>query len=142
MDELRYIKPIQLFAEAEEKRLRDVMLNIREYDSPQIVRARYGMRKSELRTLPRIPQIASGSMEDEEYMEILKAGGLSGAEFAVNYGIESIMINFVKELIRQGLVFCEIKDCVYDTKRIRIDLSAIVGVPKIAQKRLDIDVTE
>lgn len=142
MDELRYIKPIQLFAEAEEKRLRDVMLNIRGYDSPQIVRVRYGMRRSELRTLPRIPQIASGSMEDEEYMEILKAGGLSGAEFAVNYGIESIMINFVKELIRQGLVICEIKDCVYDAKRIRIDLSAIVGVPKIAQKRLDIDVTE
>ncbi len=142
MDELRYIKPIKLFADAEEKRLRDVMLNIREYDSPQMVRTRYEMQKSELKIAPRIPRIESDGTEDEEYMEILKAGGLSGAEFAVNYGIESIMINFVKELIRQGLVICEIKDCVYDTKRIRIDLSAIVGVPKIAQKRLDIDVTE
>lgn len=141
MDELRYIKPIQLFAEAEEKRLRDVMLNIREYDSPQIVRARFDMRKSELKLTPRIPRLASDGAE-EEYMKILKEGGLSGCEFAINNGIESIMTTFVKELIRQGLVICEIKDCVYDTKRIRIDLSAIVGVPKIAQKRLDIDVTE
>ena len=95
MDELRYIKPIQLFAEAEEKRLRDIMVNIREYDSPQMVRARYGMRKSELRTFPRIPQIASDGVE--EYMKILNDGGLSsGSEFAVNYGIESILVSFFK----------------------------------------------
>lgn len=142
MDELRYIKPIKLFADAEEKRLRDVMLNIREYDSPQMVRIRYEMRKSELKIAPRIPRMVSDGAEGEEYIKILEAGGLSGSEFAVNYGIESIMINFVKELIRRGLVVCEIKDAMYDPKRIRIDLSAIVGVPKIAQKRLDIDVTE
>lgn len=141
MDELRYIKPIQLFVEAEEKRLRDVMLNIREYDSPQIVRARYGMRKSELRTLPRIPQIASGSME--EYMKILNDGGLSsGSEFAVNYGIESILVGFVKELIRQGLIICEIKDDRYNSNGFYIELSAVVDVPKITQKRLDINITE
>jgi len=140
MDELRYIKPIQLFAEAEEKRLRDIMVNIREYDSPQMVRARYGMRKSELRTFPRIPQIASDGVE--EYMKILKEGGLSGCEFAINNGIESIMTTFVKELIRQGLVVCEIKDAMYDPKRICIELSAVVGVPKKARKRFDIDVTE
>ena len=141
MDELRYIKPIQLFAEAEEKRLRDIMVNIREYDSPQMVRARYGMRKSELRTFPRIPQIASDGVE--EYMKILNDGGLSsGSEFAVNYGIESILVSFVKELIRQGLVVCEIKDAMYDPKRICIELSAVVGVPKKARKRFDIDVSE
>ena len=141
MDELRYIKPIQLFAEAEEKRLRDFMVDIREYDSPQMVRARYDMRKSELKLAPRIPRLAIDG-EEEEYMKILKEGGLSGCEFAINYGIESIMITFVKELIRQGLVICEIKDTMYDPKRICIELSAVVGVPKKARKRLDIDVTE
>lgn len=141
MDELRYIKPIQLFAEAEEKRLRDIMVNIREYDSPQMVRARYGMRKSELRTFPRIPQIASDGVE--EYMKILNDGGLSsGSGFAVNYGIESILVSFVKELIRQGLIICEIKDGQYNSKGFYIELSAVVAVPKIAQKRLDIDITE
>lgn len=137
MNELRYIKPIKLFAEAEEKRLRDIMVDIREYESPQMVRARYDMRKSELKLAPRIPRLATEDAE-EEYMKILRAGGLSGAEFAVNYGIESIMITFVKELIRQGLVICEIKDAMYDPKRISIELSAVVGVPKITQKRLDI----
>lgn len=141
MDELRYIKPIQLFAEAEEKRLRDVMVDIREYDSPQMVRARYDMRKSELKLAPRIPRLAVDGAE-EEYMKILKEGGLSRCEFAINYGIESIMITFVKELIRQGLVICEIKDAMYDPKRICIELSAVVGVPKKTRKRLDIDVTE
>lgn len=141
MDELRYIKPIQLFAEAEEKRLRDFMVDIREYDSPQMVRARYDMRKSELKLAPRIPRLATEDAE-EEYMKILKEGGLSGCGFAINYGIESIMITFVKELIRQGLVICEIKDAMYDPKRICIELSAVVGVPKKARKRLDIDVTE
>lgn len=141
MDELRYIKPIQLFAEAEEKRLRDIMVDIREYDSPQMVRARFDMRKSELKLTPRIPRLASDGAE-EEYMKILKEGGLSGCEFAINNGIESIMITFVKELIRQGLVVCEIKDAMYDPKRICIELSAVVGVPKKARKRLDIDVTE
>lgn len=141
MDELRYIKPIQLFAEAEEKRLRDFMVDIREYDSPQMVRAHYDMRKSELKLASRIPRLATEDAE-EEYMKILKEGGLSGCEFAINYGIESIMIAFVKELIRQGLVICEIKDAMYDPKRISIELSAVVGVPKKARKRLDIDVTE
>ena len=125
MDELRYIKPIQLFAEAEEKRLRDIMVNIREYDSPQMVRARYGMRKSELRTFPRIPQIASDGVE--EYMKIS------------DY---KILVSFVKELIRQGLIICEIKDEQYNSKGFYIELSAVVAVPKIAQKRLDIDITE
>lgn len=141
MDELRYIKPIQLFAEAEEKRLRDFMVDIREYDSPQMVRARFDMRKSELKLAPRIPRLAIDGAK-EEYMKILKEGGLSGCEFAINYGIESIMITFVKELIRQGLVICEIKDAMYDPKRICMELSAVVGVPKKARKRLDIDVTE
>lgn len=141
MGELRYIKPIQLFAEAEEKRLRDFMVDIREYDSPQMVRARYDMRKSELKLAPRIPRLAIDGAE-EEYMKILKEGGLSGCEFAINYGIESIMITFVKELIRQGLVICEIKDAMYNPKRICIELAAVVGVPKKARKRLDIDVTE
>lgn len=141
MDELRYIKPIKLFADAEEKRLRDFMVDIREYDSPQMVRARYDMRKSELKLASRIPRLATEDAE-EEYMKILKEGGLSGCEFAINYGIESIMIAFVKELIRQGLVICEIKDAMYDPKRISIELSAVVGVPKKARKRLDIDVTE
>lgn len=141
MNELRYIKPIKLFADAEEKRLRDFMVDIREYDSPQMVRARYDMRKSELKLASRIPRLATEDAE-EEYMKILKEGGLSGCEFAINYGIESIMIAFVKELIRQGLVICEIKDAMYDPKRISIELSAVVGVPKKARKRLDIDVTE
>lgn len=141
MDELRYIKPIQLFAEAEEKRLRDIMVDIREYESPQMVRARYDMRKSELKLAPRIPRLAIDGAE-EGYMTILKEGGLSDCGFAINYGIESIMITFVKELIRQGLVICEIKDAMYDPKRICIELSAVVGVPKKARKRLDIDVTK
>ena len=141
MDELRYIKPIQLFAEAEEKRLRDIMVDIREYDSPQMVRARFDMRKSELKLTPRIPRLASDGAE-EEYMKILKEGGLSGCEFAINNGIESIMTTFVKELIRQGLIICEIKDDQYNSKGFYIELSAVEAVPKIVQKRLDIDITE
>lgn len=111
------------------------------YDSSQMVRAHCDMQKSELKLAPRIPRMASDGTE-EEYMKILEMNGLSSCEFAINYGIESIIITFVKELIRQGLVVCEIKDAMYDPKRIYIELSAVVGMPKITHKRLDIDVTK
>lgn len=74
MDELRYIKPTQLFAEAEEKRLRDFMIDIRDYDSPQMVRTRYEMRKSELKLAPRIPRLASDGAE-EEYIKFSRRAG-------------------------------------------------------------------
>lgn len=135
MDELRYIKPIKLFADAEEKRLRDIMSMVWKYDSPQVVHAHYDIRKSELMPTFRV----AGDIK-EEYMKIFKDGKLSHrAESAVNIGIESIMIGFVKELARQGLIICKIKESRYNPQAISIELSAVVGVPEITQKRLDIN---